>query len=46
MVLNAHVHNVGERSSVASKEYDKGPVDKNVLIKFKDHISYAIGIEN
>ncbi|KAM7507127.1 hypothetical protein LguiA_017580 [Lonicera macranthoides] len=42
VVLEAPVHDVGEGSSIASKEDDGGPVDKSVLTTFKDHIAYAI----
>ncbi|KAM7528568.1 hypothetical protein LguiB_031978 [Lonicera macranthoides] len=42
VVPEAPVHDVGERSNIASKEDDGRPVDKSVLITFKDHIAYAI----
>ncbi|KAM7495975.1 hypothetical protein LguiA_020389 [Lonicera macranthoides] len=42
VVPEAPVHDVGEGSSIASKEDDGGPVDKSVLTTFKDHIAYAI----
>ncbi|KAM7479415.1 hypothetical protein LguiA_027628 [Lonicera macranthoides] len=42
VVPEAPVHDVGERSSIVSKEDDGGPVDKSVLTTFKDHIAYAI----
>ncbi|KAM7516480.1 hypothetical protein LguiA_006063 [Lonicera macranthoides] len=42
VVPEAPVHDVGEGSSVASKEDDGEPVDKSVLTTFEDHIAYAI----
>ncbi|KAM7491446.1 hypothetical protein LguiA_034367 [Lonicera macranthoides] len=42
VVLEAPVYDVGEVSSIASKEDDDKPVDKSVLTTFKDHIAYAI----